>query len=58
MSKEEVGDTFDIDKFYRYFVPFETIEEMKKQPDNYSFCECSHMRDIAKKNMKRNIFLM
>ena len=26
MSKE-VGDIFDIDKFYRYYFPFETYEE-------------------------------
>ena len=50
--KEEVGDTFDINKFYRCFVPFETYEEMKKQPDNYSFCECSHMRELDRGHYK------
>jgi hypothetical protein len=52
MSKDEVGDTFDIDKFYRYFVPFETYEEMKKQHDNYSFCVCSHMRELDREHYK------
>jgi hypothetical protein len=52
MSKEEVGDTFDIDKFYRYFVPFETYEEMKKHPDDYSFCECSHIRQLDMEHYK------
>jgi len=34
-----------LEDFNRVFVPFEKYDEMKKQTDLYSFCECSKMKE-------------
>jgi hypothetical protein len=52
MSMEQVGDNFDINTFNKYFVKFEKYEEMKKNPNDYSFCECTHIRQTDREHHK------
>jgi hypothetical protein len=42
-----------IDDFNRVFIPFEKYEEMKKDKNKYSFCECSQIR---KSDREHNVY--
>ena len=54
LFKRYLQETNDLDYYKKMYIPFEKYEEMKKQPELYTFCENSFVREVDREHYKND----